>query len=222
MMVVWSALYAIGLIIPFSQFIGGAGFITLGIIFIPLYCKFLKPISAMFAGILGMMIAALAGAAIVPVFGIFSFAIPLVAGLLGSLAFNYRWGTIPGIVFLIFAGYLYAVYSGGTLFWLIPYAIAIFAGVVATIIYIPKKPKTVWSKASWYVVTGCCVYLTTIIDNAVMNLGSVFILNLPGELWVAITPVSVIERVVTLIISFTILAALWNRFKNKFGELDYV
>jgi hypothetical protein len=222
MMIVWTALYAIGLMIPFSQFIGGAGFITLSIIFLPVYCKLLKPLPAMVAGTLGMAIAAFAGAAIVPVFGLFSFALPLSAGLLGSLAFHYRWGAIPGIFYLGIAGYLYAAYSGGTLLWLIPYAVAMAAGVVATVIYVPKEQNTIWSKASWYVVTGCCIYLTTIIDNATMNLGSVFILKLPGALWTVITPVSAIERTITLILAFTILTALWNRFRGKLGELVYV
>ena len=92
MTAIWAAVYAVALLIPFSQFIGGAGFITLGIIMVPVFCKMLKPVSAMVAGVFGMVIAASIGAAIVPVYGLFSFVIPLTAGLLGSLAFHYRFG----------------------------------------------------------------------------------------------------------------------------------
>lgn len=222
MMIVWTALYAIGLLIPFSQYIGGPGFITLSIIFLPVYCKLLKPIPAMAAGVLGMLVASFAGAAIVPVYGLFSFAMPLMAGLLGSLAFNYRWGAIPGIIFLGITGYTYATYSEGTRLWLIQYGVAITAGIVATAIYVPKEQKTLWTKASWYVVTGCCVYLTTIIENATMNLGSVFIVGLKGPVWTAITPVSAIERAIVLIVAFIILTALWNRLRGKIGELAYI
>jgi hypothetical protein len=88
MTAIWAAVYAVALLIPFSQFIGGAGFITLGIIMVPVFCKMLKPVSAMVAGVFGMVIAASVGAAIVPVYGLFSFVIPLTAGLLGSLAFH--------------------------------------------------------------------------------------------------------------------------------------
>ncbi len=222
MMIIWTALYAVGLLIPFSQYIGGPGFITVSIILLPVYCKLLKPIPAMIAGTLGMAIAGFAGAAIVPTFGPFSFAMPIVAGLLGSLSFNYRWGAIPGIAFLGAAGYLYAVFSGGTLLWLVAYGVAIAAGIVATIIYVPKEQNTVWTKASWYIVTGCCIYLTTIIENATMNLGSIFYLNLTGPVWTLITPVSAVERTIVLIVAFTILTALWNRLRGKIGELAYV
>jgi len=145
MMVVWTALYAVGLMMPFSQFIGGAGFITLSIVFIPVYNKMLKPVPAMIAGTFGMAIAVSFGAAIVPVYGIFSFAMPLVAGLLGSLAFHYRWGAVPGIIFLGICGYLYAAYSGGTLLWLVPYAVAIVAGFGAIILYNLRTHTTAWS-----------------------------------------------------------------------------
>ena len=168
-----------------------------------------------------MAIAASVGAAIVPVYGVFSFAMPLVAGLLGSLAFHYRWGAVSGIIFLAACGYLYAAYSGGTLLWLVPYAAAIAAGVVAVLLYFHKGKSGIWSKTSWYVITGCCVYLTTMIENATMNLGSVFILKLPGDLWTVITPVSALERVIAWALAFAILTALWSRFKGKLGELAY-
>ena len=221
MMVVWTALYAVGLMMPFSQFIGGAGFITLSIVFIPVYNKMLKPVPAMIAGTFGMAIAVSFGAAIVPVYGIFSFAMPLVAGLLGSLAFHYRWGAVPGIIFLGICGYLYAAYSGGTLLWLVPYAVAIFAGFGAIILYNLRTHTTAWSKTSWFVLTGFCIFLTTTIENATMNLGSIFILHLPADLWTVITPVSLMERTIAWLLAFAILTALWSRFKGKLGELAY-
>lgn len=221
MTAIWAAVYAVALMIPFSQFIGGAGFITLGIIMVPVFCKMLKPVSAMVAGIFGMVIAASVGAAIVPVYGLFSFVIPLTAGLLGSLAFHYRWGAIPGIIFLGICGFLYANYSGGTLLWIVPYAVAISAGIGAMIVYNFKKHSTAWSRTSWLVITGFYIFLTTTIENATMNLGSVFILKLPGDLWTVITPVSILERTIVLVLSFLILVALWKRFGGKIKELEY-
>lgn len=221
MTAIWAAVYAVALLIPFSQFIGGAGFITLGIIMVPVFCKMLKPISAMGAGIFGMVIAASVGAAIVPVYGLFSFLIPLTAGLLGSLAFHYRWGAVPGIIFLGLCGFLYATYSGGTLLWIVPYAIAIIAGIGAMVIYNFKKQNATFSKTSWLLITGFCIFLTTTIENATMNLGSVFILKLPGDLWTVITPVSILERTIVLVLSFVILVALWKRFGGKIKELEY-
>ncbi len=218
---VLAALYAVSFFLPFSQFIGGAAFITLSIIFLPILCKFLRPIPAMVAGVIGMAIAASVGAGLAPVYGLYSFAIPLVAGLLGSLSFHYRWGAIPGIAFLAVCGYIYAAYSGGTLLWLVPYAAAMIAAVFGLIIYNHKGKSAVWSRASWIAVTGCFIYLTTMIENATMNLGSVFILQLPGPLWAVITPVSILERIITLAIALLVLTALWSRFRGKLRELNY-
>lgn len=221
MTAVWAAVYAVALLIPFSQFIGGAGFITLGIILVPVFCKMLKPISAMVAGIFGMVIAASVGAAIVPVYGMFSFVIPLAAGLLGSLAFHYRWGAVPGIIFLGICSFLYATYSGGTLLWIVPYAVAIMAGIGTIFVYNFKKQSTAWSKTTWLVITGFCIFLTTTIENATMNLGSIFILKLPGDLWGVITPVSILERTIAWVLAFVILLGLWKRFGGKIKELEY-
>jgi hypothetical protein len=221
LLVIWAALYAICLFLPFSQFIGGAGFITFSIVILPIYCKMLKPIPAMLAGVIGMTIAASIGAALVPVYGIFSFVIPLVAGFLGSIAFHYRWGPLLGVGFLTVCGYLYAAYSSGTLLWLVPYAAAIVGGIIASLVHFYKGKGGVWSKASWFIVTGCCIYLTTMIENATMNLGSVFILKLPGPLWTVITPASILERIFALAISFALITALWSRFRGKLSELAY-
>ena len=221
MTAIWAAVYAVALLIPFSQFIGGAGFITLGIILVPVFCKMLKPVSAMVAGIFGMVIAASVGAAIVPVYGLFSFIIPLAAGLLGSLAFHYRWGAVPGIIFLGFCSFLYATFSGGTLLWIVPYAVAILAGIGTIVVYNFKKQNATLSKTSWLLITGFCIFLTTTIENATMNLGSIFILKLPGDLWTVITPVSMLERTIVWVLAFVILIGLWKRFGGKIKELEY-
>ena len=219
--VVWAALYAVSFFLPFSQFIGGAAFITVSIIILPVFCKFLKPIPAIIAGIIGIAIAASVGAGLAPVYGLYSFVIPLISGLLGSLAFHYRWGAIPGVAFLGICGYLYAAYSGGTLLWLIPYAAAIAGAIFGLLIYAHKGKSAIWSRTSWIIVTGCFIYLTTMIENSAMNLGSIFILKIPGPLWTVITPVSILERVITLAISLSLLTALWSRFRGKLSELNY-
>jgi hypothetical protein len=221
LMAVLAALYAVSFFLPFSQFIGGAAFITFSIIILPILCKFLRPIPAMVAGVIGMAIAASVGVGLAPVYGLYSFAIPLVAGLLGSLSFHYRWGAIPGIAFLAVCGYLYAAYSGGTLLWLVPYAAAIIAAIIGLLVYNDKRKSAVWNRTSWIVIIGCFIYLTTMIENATMNLGSIFILQLPGPLWTVITPVSILERVITLAIVLTLLTALWSRFRGKLKELNY-
>ena len=221
MTAMWAAIYAVALLIPFSQFIGGAGFITLGIIMVPVFCKMLKPVSAMVAGVFGMVIAASVGAAIVPVYGLFSFIIPLTAGLLGSLAFHYRWGAVPGIIFLGLCSFLYATYSGGTLLWIVPYAVAMLAGIGTLVVYNFKKQNSTTSKTSWLLITGFCIFLTTTIENATMNLGSIFILKLPGDLWTVITPVSMLERTIVWVLAFVILLGLWKRFGGKIKELEY-
>ena len=119
------------------------------------------------------------------------------------------------------SGFLYATYSGGTLLWIVPYAVAILAGIGAMVVYNFKKQSGTLFKTSWLVITGFCIFFTTTIENATMNLGSVFILKLPGELWTVITPVSILERTIVLVLGFVILVALWKRFGGKIKELEY-
>jgi hypothetical protein len=198
--VMWAVIYAVLTLIPFSQFIGGAGFITLSVVIAPVIAYFLKPHYAFVAGLIGGLLinAFMIGyGQILPGYSILIVLIPIT---LGSIAMHYkklRW--LPAL-WLIFQAYDYllAYQFQATPIWLTHYIIGILISLTATAL---PKLHSIW-----------LVFPITMVENSMLNIGSIHILNLPAFLWTVIFPVSFTERIIAAIGAAAVITALEKRF----------
>lgn len=138
----------------------------------------------------------------IPVFGFYGMLIPATAMILGSLGFHKSY-LIP-TAYVIFGLAWYVLFSGGTLFWLLPYLVLIGLALVNQVSRFVRGGK--WEVLLHSLAVTMCELVT-------MNVGSISILHLPGGLWLLITPVMYFERIVAVVGSTVILLAL-IRVKN--------
>ncbi|MGQ9543832.1 MAG: hypothetical protein ACUVTM_07100 [Candidatus Bathyarchaeia archaeon] len=193
----FAALYIAANAMPISIFIGGSGFITAGIILLPVIAIILKPKEAIFASIiasLGLMTFQLS---MIPMFGIYGMLIPASGIILGSLGF-YKSKIYP-VIYVAFGGLWYITFSSGTPAWLIPYLIAIGFALADKIRHFKVGDKGQIIMHS---------LLATMCELVTMNIGSISLLRLHGELWLIITPFMLIERTVAVAGSSLVILAL--------------
>ncbi len=196
-MSVLTALYIAANAVPIDAFIGGAGFITLGIILLPVITRLVRPRESLIVAVaapLGLFALQLS---IIPVFGFYGLLIPASAIVFGSLGF-YRSYLIPA-AYIAFGAVWYVEFSNGTPLWLVPYLLAIALAVANQI-----RPFARGGKIEVVVFS----LLTTMCELVAMNLGSISILQLPGNLWTIIAPFMFLERAVAVIGATTVLLAL--------------
>ncbi len=195
------SLYVVANGIPIDAFIGGAGFITAGIVLLPVVAGLLKPREALLAAVLASIGLFAFQLSIIPIFGFFGLLVPILGIFFGSLGFH-RSLAFPA-VYVIFGAFWYAFYSGGTVVWLAPYALAIaLIAVKATGVLRPGQ--------KFDLVVFC--FAATMCELVTMNIGSISLLHLPGPVWVLITPFMLLERGVAVVGSSAILLGL-NRLK---------
>ena len=212
------ALYVVLHLLPISVYIGGPGFITAAILFVPIIAYIFKPLHALLIAVGSSIIVFMTGLATAPVFGIFAIFMPIMAMGLGSIAFRHWIGKLGIIGWLIIEGVYYSIF-GGTVLWLIPYAIVcvlmgFFVIVDFTELLTDAELGAEWFK--WIFLASMC-YAITIVELAAMNTLSIGVLLLPPELWIFIFPVAMFERIVALAGSLLILKTLIQR--EDIGEL---
>jgi hypothetical protein len=132
------------------------------------------------------------------VMGPYALLIPGVAAGLGSLAFhatNKFLRAVPAIALFLEYTFYMIMYNGqATPFWGIHYMAAI-----------------VLFFASWYykpLEQLGPIALTTMLENSMMNIGSIVLLSLPAPLWIVILPASLMERTLATIGSFIVIVAI--------------
>lgn len=193
----FTALYVASNAIPISAFIGGAGFITAGIILLPVLARLLKPREAILVGILAPLGLFAFQLSLIPVFGFFGMLIPATALIFGSLGFH-RSYLIP-TAYAVFGLAWYVLFSGGTFLWLLPYFILIAFALMNQVRHFTKGGK--WDILLHGLATTMCELVT-------MNIASISILHLSGGLWSLITPVMYFERSIAVAGSGIILLSL--------------
>lgn len=191
------ALYVAANAIPIDAFIGGAGFITAGIIILPVVAGLLRPWDALVTGFLASVALFVFQLSFIPLFGFYGILIPILGMTLGSLGFHKSLLYPSG--FLVFGTVWYVVYSGGTLVWLLPYALAL--GLVLT-----KLSGFVKLTRKWGIAVFCLA--ATMCELVAMNIGSVSVLGLHGDFWLGTTPFMFLERTVAVVGSSGVLLAL--------------
>jgi len=197
--IMFGVLYVLLNFIPFSQFIGGSAFITIGVILLPVISALLYPVYATIAGLIGGLGISFVNVGLATVFPGFCIVITTVTALIGSLAFHYRrLSFIPAIWLIAQAcDYLFSYNFQATPFWLVHYIIAM---ILVSFYAISKRFK----------VPILC-FATAMVEQSLMNTGSIHLLGLPAPLWILILPFSLFERTFATIASTIILYALKKR-----------
>lgn len=189
-----SALFVVASVIPISSFIGGAGFISLSLIFVPVMAYLFKPKAAALSALVGCAVVYVLQIGIGPIFGPVSLLIPPAGAVLGSVSFRSRVGTLASCVYVLLGGAIYTVMSGGTMLWLVPY-LAVLASL----------PLVVYS-TRWRILALC--FYSTMCELSTMTLASITILKLPSTLWLIICPFMFYERTVATVGSFLLISGL--------------
>ncbi len=202
---VLSALFVISTLIPVSVYIGGAGFITLEIILIPVIAFLLEPWQALVSVLLGSAVGYFLGTGLGPVFGPFSLLIPAVAAYLGSIAFHYdekwfkwsspAWLALP-LGYIVFGIVYYLAFSHGSLVWLTPYFLAALGLVYRP--FTKEGTSKIW--------IGCLT--TAMCEQVGMNVASISLIGLVGPVWLGIAPFMFIERGIATVGSLAVIKAL--------------
>lgn len=189
-----SALFVVASVIPISSFIGGAGFISLSLVFVPVMAFLLKPKAAAVSALVGSMVGYVLQIGIGPIYGPVSFLIPTVGAMLGSIGFRSRVGAMIPWGYVLFGGAFYFFLSGGTLLWLVPYLVVLAS---LPLVIFPSR---------WRIMILC--FYATMCELATMTLASITILQLPGSLWSLISPLMFYERTVATVCSFLLISGL--------------
>ena len=197
MVAVLTAVYIAANAVPIDAFIGGAGFITAGILILPVIARLTKPWESLIIAVaapLGLFAFQLS---VIPIFGFYGMLIPASAMVLGSLGFRKSYLIPMGYITL--GALWYVWFSGGSPVWLAPYALAAVLTVVNRV-----RPFASGTRAE--AVFFCL--LTTMCELVTMNIGSISLLKLPGSLWIAIAPFMFLERTAAVIGASSVLGAL--------------
>ena len=193
-MAVLSAIFVVASAIPVSAFIGGAGFITLGIVFVPVIARILKPKAALISGFVGSLAIYGLQFATAPIFGPLSLIIPTSGIFLGSIAFHHKIGPFAPWAYVLFGAIFYAALSGGGGLWLVPYVL-----VLVTLPLVLKMSKLR--------LPFLCLY-SAMCELTTMNVASISILRLVGPVWSAIAPFMFYERTVATLGSFLLITGI--------------
>lgn len=196
------SLYVASNTVPIDAFIGGAGFITAGIVVLPVVAGLLKPRDALIAAFLASVGLLAFQLSIIPIFGFYGLLVPTTGIVLGSLGFH-RSLAYPS-AYIVFGALWYIFFSGGSGLWLVPYALAI--GFVAV-----KQARFVKLGKKGDLAIYC--FTATMCELVTMNIGSISLLHLPSQVWLVITPFMFAERTVAVIGSSSILLGL-SRLKG--------
>jgi len=189
-----STIYAVASLIPISAFLGGAGFITLGIVIVPVIAYLLRPKAAFVSGLVGSLVVYVLQIGVGPVYGLVSLLIPTLAAMFGSTGFHSKTGVMLPWGYVLFGGLFYFYTSAGTLLWLLPYLLVLVSLPLALL------------GGRWQVLV-LCLY-TTMCELVTMTLASITILHLPGALWALITPLMFYERGFATVGSFLVITGL--------------
>ena len=191
-----AAVYIISALFALTPFIGGPGFITLEIIMLPIIAYLLKPALATAAILVGVIGSTFFQIGFYQVFGLPGLLVPILAVLLGSVAFHYRWGPIAPWAYILAGAVYYLAFSkGGTPVWLAPYTLAI---VLLPVALGKRDPYRL----------GILALYTAMSEQVTLNILSISLLNLTGSFWIGVTPLMFIERTIATLGGFAVIIAL--------------
>jgi hypothetical protein len=200
-----AAFYIVSTFIPVDAFLGGAAIISLEIVTVPVIAALLKPPQASATILVGSLGMAVFQTGTFPVFGIFALLVPIIATILGSFAFHYRYGSVLAWAYVLFGAVYYLAYSkGGTLLWLIPY-----------IIVIASLPVALKAKGTRSI--PILAFYTAMTWQVTLNILSIGIAGLLDGFWSIVTPFMLFERTIATVGSVALITALKSRLGTRLG-----
>src|SRR5437867_10651809 len=107
----FAAFYIVSTFIPVDAFLGGAAIISLEIVTVPVIAAILKPPQAAATILVGSLGMAVFQTGTFHVFGILALLVPIVATVLGSFAFHFRYGSVLPWAYVLFGAIYYLTYS---------------------------------------------------------------------------------------------------------------
>ena len=198
-----AAVYIVSTFVPLTPFIGGPAYITAEIVMLPLIAALLRPVLAgatITAGSLGM--ALLPRISFYSLIGPLGLLVPIIATILGSAAFHYRMGLVAPWTYVLAGGFYYLLYSKGTVLWLAPYAIVLLS--------LPAVLKLTGTTR-----TGFIVFYTAMNEQVTLNILSISVLGLVGDIWSVITPFMFSERAIATLGGTVLIVALKSRLGGR-------
>ncbi len=203
----FAGIFVISTFFPLTPFIGGPSFITLEILMIPVIAATFRPAFATLTVLIGSLGMIAAQTTFYRVFGFLGILIPVIAVALGSVGFNYRLGALLPWSYVLTGSIYYLLFSqGGTLFWLVPYALVIFS-----------LPLSFRLEGTWRI--GLLAFYTAMCEQVTLNIFSISLLNLVGPIWLIITPFMYSERAVATVGGTLLIVALKSRLGTRL-QLD--
>ena len=200
-----AAFYIVSTFIPVDAFIGGAAIISLEIVTVPVIASLLKPVPASATILVGSLGMAVFQTGTFPAFGIFALLVPIIATILGSFAFHYRYGSVLAWAYVLFGAIYYLTYSrGGTLFWLIPYIVVIVSLPLALTI---TGTRSIIIRA----------FYTAMTWQVTLNILSIGVAGLLDGFWSIVTPFMLLERTIATVGSVSLIIALKSRLGTRLG-----
>ena len=200
-----AAFYIVSTFLPVDVFLGGAGIITLEIVTVPIIAALQRPLPAAICIGIGSLGMAVFGTGVYPFFGFFSIVVPIIATIQGSFAFHHRLGPIVPWAYAVIGSLYYVEFSkGGTLLWLIPYAIVVFSLPFSFIVSGTRR------------IVLLCFY-TAMSWQVTLNILSISVAGLTGAFWIGVTPFMFFERSLATFASASVIVALKSRFGVGLG-----
>ena len=170
---------------------------------LPLIAALLRPRLAAATITVGSLGMAILRTSIYSFFGPLGILVPIIATILGSVAFHYKMGPLLPWAYVLAGAIYYVTFSdGGTLLWLIPYFIVIVS-VVAVIVMRGTLR------------TGFLAFYTSISEQVGLNVLSISVLGLTGGIWTVITPFMYAERAVATFGGAVLIVALKSRLGTR-------
>ena len=197
-----AAIYIVSTLFPVSPFIGGPGFITLEIVMLPVIAALLRPALAGVSITVGSIGMALLRTSIYGFFGPLGLLVPIVATVLGSVGFHYRFGLFVPWAYVLAGAVFYLAFSQGTVLWLIPYLAVIVSPIVVL-------------RLSGLLKMGFLSLYTAMSEQVGLNVLSISVLGLVGAVWTGITPFMFSERTLATVGGAILIVALKSRLGSR-------
>lgn len=214
---VLAAVYAILALLPLSTFIGGGGSIlSFSIIMAPLFGIFLGPVRGFVFGAISGVLATLV---LLPFGGGVYLIIPTtilgpaMAGLFVGLArSNEKLGPLITALYLLLVTFLYEIVNYAVWWFMTPYMFAAGIALFLQVKQIEFDPAR--EGLSKYIQLLPLVIIGAMADHSMMAMGSVYLLELPADLFAVIFPLMLLERIVVIIAAAIVGAIVLTAFKD--------
>ncbi|MGY5853562.1 MAG: hypothetical protein RTU92_08370 [Candidatus Thorarchaeota archaeon] len=222
------AVYAVLAFLPLSGFIGAGGIASLlsfSILITPLFGIILGPFRGMvmglIAGILATFFSSIIGGGVYVIIPT-TILSAMVTGLFVGLAVKSKTKignfNLPGPVitalYLFVIVILYLIPKSAAWWFISPYILAALIALGLQIKPLSFDPDASYERRLLQLLPFA--FIGTMLDHTMMALGSVYILDLPADLFgYGIFPVMLIERIVATLICTVIATIVLNVFKNE-------